>query len=86
MRTMGETKNCAGCRYWSEMIAQSVNGGPVEALCLAAAGPLAGKYTTGGMTCSAWKSGHHGAVDEPPNYGEETRALYDAEEADHAAG
>src|ERR1700674_2932802 len=38
------------------------------------------KYTTGHMTCDAWKSGHLGAVDAPPNYGEETRAAYEREE------
>lgn len=80
-RTYGETKNCAGCRFWSEMIAQSIGGGPVEAMCLADDGPLAGKYVTARRTCPAWKSGHFGAVDAPPNYGEETRPLYEAEEA-----
>jgi len=79
-RTYGETRNCAGCRFWSEMIAQSIGGGPVEALCLADKGPRSGKYTTGRVTCDAWKSGHLGAVDDPPNYGEETRAAYAAEE------
>jgi len=85
MRTYGNTKNCAGCRFWSEMIAQSRNGGDVEALCLAEEGPLAGKYVTARRTCSAWKSGHHGAVDDPPNYGAEVRPLYEAEERGAAA-
>lgn len=79
-RSYGATKNCAGCRFWSEMIAKSENGGPVQALCLADGGPLHGKYTVSRQTCTAWKSGHYGAVDDPPNYGEETRALYFAEE------
>ena len=80
MRTYGETRNCAGCRFWSEMIAQA--GGDcvgVEAMCLGD-GPKHGKYVSARATCDAWKSGHHGAVDEPPNYGEETRALYAAED------
>jgi len=80
-RTYGETRNCAGCRFWSEMIAQCHGGGPVQAMCLSDDGPLAGKYTSGRQTCSAWKSGHLGAIDDPPNYGEETRAAYEAEEA-----
>lgn len=80
VRTFGATNNCGGCRFWSEMIAQAIGGGPVQALCLAASGPYASKYTTERMTCDSWKSGHHGAVDDPPNYGEETRALYEAEE------
>lgn len=84
MRTYGETKNCAGCRFWSEMIARSHGGGPVEAMCLAD-GPQSGKYVSDRQTCVAWKSGHLGAVDDPPNYGEETRAAYEAEEKGGAA-
>lgn len=79
-RTMGQTKDCGGCRYWSEMVARSIGGGPVEALCLCDGGPLQGKYTTERRTCSAWASGHLGAWDDPPNYGEETRAAYAREE------
>ena len=82
-RTNGETRNCAGCRYWSEMIAQSIGDGPVEAMCLGD-GPLKGQYTTGKQTCPAWKSGHYGAVDDPPDYGETTRAAYAREEAGDA--
>jgi hypothetical protein len=81
VRTYGETKNCAGCRFWSEMIAQCHGGGSVQALCLADGGPMSGKYTTSRVTCTAWKSGHFGAVDDPPNYGEETRAMYTGEDA-----
>lgn len=84
MRTFGQTKNCGGCRFWSEMIAQCQGGGPVEAMCLADGGEKSGKYTTERMSCGSWKSGHLGAVDDPPNYGEETRAAYAAEEAAHA--
>jgi len=80
MRTYGQTKDCKGCRFWSEMIAKAEGGG-VMALCLADGGSRHGKYTTAGTTCEAWKSGHHGAVDDPPDYGAETRALYDDEEA-----
>lgn len=80
-RTYGETRDCKGCRYWSEMVAK-VEGGEVLALCLARGGAArqGGLYTYARLTCPAWKSGHHGAVDDPPNYGEATRALYDAEE------
>lgn len=63
------------------MIAKCEDGGPVQALCLSDDGVLAGKYTIESLTCAAWKSGHYGAVDDPPNYGEETRALYAEEEA-----
>jgi hypothetical protein len=80
MRTYGETKDCAGCRFWSEMIARCDGVGPVVALCLANEGPLSGKYVSAQRSCTSWKSGHYGAVDDPPNYGEETRAMYEAEE------
>lgn len=83
-RTHGETRDCAGCRFWSEMVAQSIGGGPVEALCLTEGGPRSGKYTTARVTCAHWKSGHLGAVDDPPNYGEDTRAAYEAEEKEAA--
>lgn len=79
-RTYGETKNCKGCRFWSEMIAQ-VQGNGVTAMCLADEGGNKGRYTAGLMTCGSWKSGHLGAIDDPPNYGEETRAAYAEEES-----
>jgi hypothetical protein len=78
MRTYGQTRNCAGCRFWSEMIAKS-QGDATVALCLSE-GLMAGNYTHASTTCLAWKSGHFGAVDDPPNYGEETQRAYDAEE------
>lgn len=83
-RTYGKTKNCAGCRYWSEMIAQSIGQG-VEALCLSDEGPFSGNYVSEWQKCQAWKSGHFGAVDDPPDYGEEVRAAYEAEKAALAA-
>jgi hypothetical protein len=73
-RTYGETQNCAGCRYWSEMIARC-NGGPVEAMCINYVSPNNMKYTTARTTCGFWASGHLGAVDEP---GQDPRA-YDVE-------
>lgn len=62
--------NCGSCRFWSEMCAQAREAGPIEALCLSGVGTKAGKYTTAIMTCESWRSGHHGAVDSPHNYGE----------------
>lgn len=80
-RTLGQTQDCRGCRFWSEMIAKSEGGGPILALCLSSVSPMQGKYTSGRMKCEAWKSGHHGAVDDPPNYGEAVRELYAEEDA-----
>ena len=66
-RTFGETKNCKGCRYWSEMITKCEGGGQVQAYCLTPnkSAPYALKYTFGLQSCSEWASGEDGAVDEP---------------------
>ena len=69
-RTNGETKNCRGCRYWSEMIAE-VCAGVLRAYCLAPGRDSAGRggyearLFPGTFTCEAWASGHLGPVDEP---------------------
>ena len=64
------------------MIAQRIGGGQVTAMCLAESGRYAGKYTSARMTCGSWKRGHNGAVDDPPDYGAEVRAMYDEEESE----
>jgi hypothetical protein len=64
-RTNGETRNCKGCRYWSEMIAQSLGGGPVQAMCLSATSTYRGQYMSCARMCTEWASGHLGAIDEP---------------------
>jgi hypothetical protein len=64
-RTQGETRDCKGCRYWSEMIARSIDGGPVTALCLSPTSTYRGQYMSAGRICTEWASGHLGAVDEP---------------------
>jgi hypothetical protein len=73
-------RNCAGCRYWSEMIAKA-EGSRVVAMCLADGGPRNGEYMSGAETCSAFARNTFGAVDDPPDYGEQVRALYAAEAA-----
>lgn len=62
------------------MCARADGGGPVQALCLVGIGTHKGKYTSGRMSCESWKSGHFGAIDEPPDYGEEVRRAYESEE------
>jgi len=64
-RSWGASTNCKGCRFWSEMIAQAIGGGPVQAMCLAQDGPHSGKYTTGAMRCEKWQEGSLGAIDDP---------------------
>lgn len=80
-RTHGLTRNCAGCRFWSEMIAMSgpETGGKVVALCLADKGPCHGGYTLGTKTCASWAHNLYGAVDSPPDYGVTVRAMYETE-------
>ena len=58
-------KKCGTCRYWSEMLAQSVGGGPIEAVCLSQAGSRAGKWVPEYCTCEAWAENTYGAVDIP---------------------
>jgi hypothetical protein len=73
-------KRCDGCRFWSQRVAQSIGCNSVEALCLAAGGPYQNRFMPATATCPAWKSNHLGQVDDPPDYGETVRALYEAEE------
>lgn len=80
MRTYGETQNCAGCRFWSEMIAQVIGGGPLEALCLSQDSRFAGKYTTARRTREAWKAGPLGAINDPYEDNVEAYKRLDAEE------
>lgn len=73
-------RNCSGCRYWSEMIAM-VQGGEVVALCLSADSVARQSYTGAEDHCGSYAKNSHGAVDEPPNYGEDVRIAYEAEAA-----
>jgi hypothetical protein len=85
MRT--NERNCSGCRYWSEMIAQSIGGRDVEAMCLATEGPAKGKYMVGTQTCPSFAKNTAGAVDDPPDYGDTARVEYGRQAAmRHANG
>lgn len=73
-RTLGDTRDCEGCRYWSEMLAQAGAGtenprGDVEAMCLVAGGPHSHRYTVATDTCDHWAAGNFGAVDDRNNIG-----------------
>lgn len=72
-RTYGASRDCRGCRYWSEMIAMSGpdTGGQLKAMCLNHRGPRGQAYMAARETCPAWASGHAGAVDEPGTTGRE---------------
>lgn len=86
-RTYGETRDCKGCRYWSEMIAGCHGDGPVKALCLAPVpAPFRLQHMPGYSKCEAWASGHLGAVDEPGQsptaYEDEAETLREEHEAE----
>ncbi len=76
-RTFGETKDCRGCRWRSEMLAQAGGsaGRGLQAMCLNPASPMSLKYTYGWQSCDVWASGELGAVDErgqdPARYDED---------------
>lgn len=58
-----------------------VEEGHVVAMCLAAHGPLYNQYHRASATCTAFAKNTLGAVDDPPDYGEQVRAEY-ARQAD----
>ncbi len=60
-----KSKNCGGCRFWSEMCAQSLGCGPIEALCLSDNSPSCGKFVTETHKCDAWKDSLGYAIDAP---------------------
>ena len=68
-RTYGKTKDCKGCRYWSEMIAKVVGMGPLQSLCLNKNSKQAYFYTRPDTHCPEWADGEYGAVDDPQNKG-----------------
>lgn len=61
-RSWGMTRDCKGCRFWSEMLAR-VDNGTTKAACLAPAGR--GQFHPAGYTCTSWQSGELGAIDDP---------------------
>lgn len=60
---MSKRRCCETCRYWSDLIARAVGGGPVEALCLATVGPYRQTYTVASQACGTWAGGQ--AIDDP---------------------
>ena len=63
-RTHGQTTNCKGCRYWSEMLAKAGYMG-IEAMCLNPDSAHMSHYTQATESCNQWAPGHLGAIDEP---------------------
>ena len=46
---------CWNCRFWSELVARTIGGGPVEAICEHSHSPHAGEYTTESDGCDRWQ-------------------------------
>lgn len=63
-RTWGDTRNCKGCRFWSEMVAHS-QGSQTAALCLNKQSRNSAKFVVASVTCDQWQEGSLGAVDDP---------------------
>ena len=59
---------CNNCKYWSELVAQSIGGTPVEAMCLSPDQPS--KYRRGYYECDNYVGGR--AIDDPSLLKEET--------------
>lgn len=70
-RTYGRTKDCRGCRYWSELYAKQIGRGPLNCMCLNRDSPHLYKYMPPREWCNRWVEGEMGAVDDP-----ETGRLY----------
>lgn len=66
---------CGNCRFWSERVAMSIGGGPMQAWCLSDHAPYRGMYTIATQGCEAGKPNTHGAIDSPGQE-EEIAALY----------
>lgn len=67
---------CDECRFWSEMLAESQNGG-VAAVCLNEHAAMKGKYTHGSFSCMNGKENVFGAIDQP---GDDVESLIKAYE------
>lgn len=64
-RTYGKTRDCRGCRYWSELFAKQIGRGPLNCRCLNVNSPNFCKYMPPRDWCNRWVEGELGAVDDP---------------------
>lgn len=62
---MNGNRSCEGCMFWSELIARSIGGRPLEALCLNLVARNYGIYTHAG--CDDFEAGP--AIDDPDEGG-----------------
>lgn len=59
-----DMSTCEDCRYWSDLIA-SADADGVRAMCLNPKSRVYRQMTVGRVTCTAWRHGKLGAVDQP---------------------
>jgi hypothetical protein len=56
--------NCEDCRYWSELLT-SPDPADISAACLNPKSRNFKRYTVSRVTCSEWRDGSRGAIDQP---------------------
>lgn len=56
---------CEDCKYFSEMIAESIGCGPIHAMCLCGLSKHHGKMVSESFHCEHYIHGH--AIDDPLN-------------------
>ena len=64
-RTYGKTRDCKGCRFWSEQNARVEGNKPLMALCLNRDSKYAYLFRAGNDWCHEWADGAGGAIDDP---------------------
>ena len=69
-------KTCSTCRWWSELCAQVMGDGPLEAVCLNGGAQKNGKFTPQNFHCDKWQDNALGAVDDPRTDWETIDARY----------
>jgi hypothetical protein len=82
MRDKGKPTDghCRTCCYWSELIAKT-HGGLLVAMCLAANGPRAWRYTRDDAGCPDWEEARDCLIDAPQN--EEAAGMRAVEKNNH---
>lgn len=61
--------DCDGCKWWSERIAHSIGGGPIEAMCLNCDSPNYNRMVHSG--CKLHSPGR--AIDDPSFFSDDQR-------------
>jgi len=62
---MSTYEKCAHCRFWSELAAQSIGCGPIEAVCLCSGSLHNGKFVRATASCPEFRHSYGHAIDEP---------------------